>query len=145
MSEEQQFALNWKKHNDYFLSVVNGFFSSKFLTDIDLICQDNKKIGCHKVVLATFSQFFYKIFSEQLSSEKSFAMVNIKYDDMKMLLDYMYTGEINVTQEDLPRITELADFLKIKGFKENLPKELQQNGKQLHNGKHEASQVNEKR
>lgn len=40
---------------------------------------------------------------------------NVAYDDLRALVDYMYKGEVNVSQEQLPRFLATAEALKIKG------------------------------
>ena len=38
------------------------------------------------------------------------------YTDLKALVDYMYKGEVNVAQDQLPRFLAAAEILKIKGI-----------------------------
>lgn len=40
---------------------------------------------------------------------------NVAFDDLKALIEYMYKGEVNVSQEQLPRFLASAEALKIKG------------------------------
>jgi len=40
---------------------------------------------------------------------------NIAFDDLHALVEYMYRGEVNVSQEQLPRFIAAAEALKIKG------------------------------
>lgn len=37
------------------------------------------------------------------------------FEDLQALVDYMYIGEVNVSQEQLPRFLATAEALKIKG------------------------------
>lgn len=40
---------------------------------------------------------------------------NVAFEDLQALIDYMYIGEVNVSQEQLPRFLATAEALKIKG------------------------------
>lgn len=43
---------------------------------------------------------------------------DVRYSDLKTLVDFMYYGEVNVSQERLPHIIKTAEMLKIKGLAE---------------------------
>lgn len=43
---------------------------------------------------------------------------DVRYNDLKTLVDFMYYGEVNVSQERLPHIIKTAEMLKIKGLAE---------------------------
>lgn len=45
-------------------------------------------------------------------------MKDVQYDDLKTMVDFMYYGEVNVSQEQLPHILKTAEMLKIKGLAE---------------------------
>ena len=40
---------------------------------------------------------------------------DVKFTDLKVMVDFMYYGEVNVSQEQLPYILKTAEMLKIKG------------------------------
>lgn len=40
---------------------------------------------------------------------------DVKFLDLKVMVDFMYYGEVNVSQEQLPYILKTAEMLKIKG------------------------------
>lgn len=42
----------------------------------------------------------------------------MKFIDLKVMVDFMYYGEVNVSQEQLPHILKTAEMLKIKGLAE---------------------------
>ncbi|PSN52171.1 hypothetical protein C0J52_06449 [Blattella germanica] len=43
---------------------------------------------------------------------------DVKYSDLKTMVDFMYYGEVNVSQDQLPAILKTAEMLKIKGLAE---------------------------
>lgn len=40
---------------------------------------------------------------------------DVKFTDLKVIIDFMYYGEVNVSQDELPHILKTAEALKIKG------------------------------
>lgn len=44
---------------------------------------------------------------------------DVKFEELKAMLEYMYRGEVNVTQEQLGRFLKAAETLKIKGLTNN--------------------------
>ena len=43
---------------------------------------------------------------------------DIKYEEIRAILDYMYKGEVNVAQDHLPGLLKVAELLKVKGLVE---------------------------
>ena len=43
---------------------------------------------------------------------------DIKYAEIRAILDYMYKGEVNVAQEELPGLLKVAELLRVKGLVE---------------------------
>lgn len=43
---------------------------------------------------------------------------DVKFVHLKVMVDFMYYGEVNVSQEQLPHILKTAEMLKIKGLAE---------------------------
>ena len=41
---------------------------------------------------------------------------DVKYEELKAMLDYMYRGEVNISQEQLSAFLKTAESLKIKGL-----------------------------
>ena len=46
-------------------------------------------------------------------------MSNIAYAELSLIVDFMYTGEVAVEQDQLSKLLEAAHLLKIKGLYEN--------------------------
>lgn len=72
----------------------------------------------HKVVLSACSPFFESIFVENPCKHPVVILKDIRYVDLKALVEFMYKGEVNVVQEQLPSLLKTAEALKIKGLAE---------------------------
>lgn len=45
-------------------------------------------------------------------------MKDVAYSHLQAILEFMYAGEVNVSQEQLPAFLKTADRLKVKGLAE---------------------------
>ena len=61
------------------------------------------ELCCHKVVLCSCSQYFYAMFTGELSEAKSdrITLQEIDPEALVLLIDFVYTSEIHVTEENV--------------------------------------------
>jgi len=113
----QQFCLKWNNHQANMLSVFDRLLSNKSLVDVTIGCE-GRQVKAHKVVLSACSPFFENLFTENPCKHPIVILKDIRYADLKALVEFMYKGEVNVVQEQLPTLLKTAEALKIKGLAE---------------------------
>jgi len=113
----QQFCLKWNNHQANMLSVFDRLLSNRSLVDVTIGCE-GKQVKAHKVVLSACSPFFENLFTENPCKHPIVILKDIRYADLKALVEFMYKGEVNVVQEQLPTLLKTAEALKIKGLAE---------------------------
>ena len=79
-----------------------------------LACKDGKQLEAHKVVLASSSPFFMELL--QKNKYDYIYMMDVKYEDLEAIIDFLYTGEANVSKENLDRFLSVAEDLKLNGL-----------------------------
>ncbi|MCL4120910.1 UNVERIFIED_CONTAM: hypothetical protein GTU68_053712 [Idotea baltica] len=84
-------------------------------TDATLAC-GGKFFPVHKFVLSTCSDYFNDIFEMTLCKNPVIVLKDVDCKNLEYLLDYMYIGEINVRQNDLASLVNVAECLRIKGL-----------------------------
>ena len=69
----------------------------------------------HRLILGCFSQFFERLFESPMKEQYEGVVTLKELDDeaVKVLIDYMYTGNITLNQENVINILAAADFLQI--------------------------------
>ena len=82
--------------------------------------EDQARFNAHRVVLCAGSPFFYSALNNDMKESKEGL---IRLEDMSKvaieeLLDYLYTGHIDVTQHNAFDLLKIADFLVIPSLKE---------------------------
>ncbi|XP_015912678.1 myoneurin [Parasteatoda tepidariorum] len=114
MEEEQHFCLKWDNHQTNLLDGFVDLLNKEYLCDVTLAC-DGISLKAHKLVLATASAFFRDLFLNNPCSHPIVILPELKYTDMKALVDFIYCGQVNVSQNQLSKILKVANYLKIKG------------------------------
>ena len=115
----EKFCLKW---NDFQSNVSKSFAkirSDTALQDVTLIGNDQKKVSGHRVVLSACSEFFRNLFQSMPHSNPYLYLDSFDSQEILMVLDYIYQGEVQIHQEYLNRFLELADKLKLEGLQDN--------------------------
>ena len=115
-----KFCLKW---NDYEQNMNQAFVDireANCFLDVTLVCEDNKQMPAHKVILSACSSFFRKILQCNPHQHPLVYLRGVRHTDLQNILDFMYHGEVNVAQEELNVFLAVAEDLKIKGLTNGL-------------------------
>ena len=117
--ENEEFCLKW---NDFQSNLTSSFAqirNENDLLDVTIICE-GQTVQAHKLVLSASSDAFRQVFkSSELKKNPVIFMWDIKISDFKLLLDFMYEGQVNVVQDNLNSFLALAERLQVKGLTTN--------------------------
>ena len=113
----QQFCLRWNNHQSNLLSVFEDLLSSEAFVDVTLAC-DGLQLKAHKMVLSACSPYFQAMLYNTPDRHPIVFLRDVRYHEMKALLEFMYKGEVSVDQENLSSLLKVAEGLKIKGLAE---------------------------
>ncbi|CAG0917998.1 unnamed protein product [Notodromas monacha] len=115
--EPQHYQLKWNNHHANLSCVFEQLLQAEAFTDVTIAC-DGTSLKCHKMVLAACSSYFQKLFTDNPCQHPIVVLKDVRFSVFHSLLDFMYKGEVNVSEADLPSLMKLADSLKIKGLVE---------------------------
>ena len=75
----------------------------------------NNSFPAHRLVLGCFSRFFERLFESPMKEqyEGVVTLKDLNDEAVKVLIDYMYTGNITLNQENVLNILAAADYLQI--------------------------------
>lgn len=112
--DSQYFKLKWNNHCSNFITIFEELYKSESLTDVSLSTSDGPPVKCHKMVLAACSTYFHDMFIKQHPQDPTVCLLHgIKFEEIKAILDYVYTGECNVKHTLLPKVLEVGRELKV--------------------------------
>ncbi|XP_028033874.1 zinc finger and BTB domain-containing protein 24-like isoform X2 [Bombyx mandarina] len=113
----QQYSLRWNNHQPNFISMFTTLLNTQTLVDVTLAAE-GKHLQAHKVVLSACSTYFQALFVDNPSRHPIVILKDVTFADLRTMVDFMYYGEVNVTEEQLPQVLDTAKLLKIKGLTE---------------------------
>lgn len=117
-STAQQYCLRWNNHRSNLLTVFDELLQNEAFTDVTLACEGGSPIKCHRMVLAACSPYFQSLFTDLPCKHPVVVLKDVKYSEIKAILEYMYKGEVNVAQDQLAALLKVAEALKVKGLVE---------------------------
>ncbi|XKL59476.1 hypothetical protein PGB90_000492 [Kerria lacca] len=115
--DQQQFFLKW---NDFQVNMMTSFRNlrnDKSFTDVTLACE-GQTCKAHKMVLSACSPYFKALLQENPSKHPIIILKDVPFNHLEAILEFMYAGEVNVSQEQLSAFLKTADRLKVKGLAE---------------------------
>ncbi|XP_041987031.1 protein bric-a-brac 1-like isoform X5 [Aricia agestis] len=111
----QQFCLRWNNYQTNLAVCFDQLLQSESFVDVTLACE-GQSLKAHKVVLSACSPYFQTLFMDNPCRHPIIIMRDIKYCDLKAVVDFMYRGEINVSQDQISALLKVAEMLKIRGL-----------------------------
>lgn len=115
-TEGQTYCLRWNNHKSNLVEILEVLINKESYVDCTIYVDDHVQFKAHRVVLAANSPYFQSILQDVPMEHCSILFPDVKRFEMQALLEYMYTGEVNVTQSQIPRIMEIARQLEVKGL-----------------------------
>jgi len=72
----------------------------------------------HKMILCACSPYFKNLLEQNPAKHPIIILKDVPFSHLTAILEFMYAGEVNVAQEQLPAFLKTAEKLKIKGLAE---------------------------
>ena len=119
MTESDKFCLKWNEFDSNLRTAFKDFREEKDFFDVTLVCEEEKQVEAHKIILSACSLLFRKILKQNKHQHPLIYLKDIKYAELLSLLNFMYLGEVNVAQEDLSTFLSAAEELKVNGLAQN--------------------------
>lgn len=114
-SQQQQYCLKWNSFHTNMSDVFQNMLVHENLVDVTLMC-DNASIKAHKMILAACSPYFQNLFMTNPNKHPIVILSGVKFNDLKAIIDFIYSGEVNIPQDQLNSLLKTAESLKIKGL-----------------------------
>lgn len=92
-------------------------YKDETLVDVTLSC-GNHQVHAHRLVLSACSPYFRNMFEKQ-ANPFHYPIVNIDniyIEDLKLVLEFMYKGEVLIPHERLATVVRCATSLEVDGF-----------------------------
>jgi len=115
-SEGEKYCLRWNEFSSNLSNAFNELRNDEDFFDITLITEESE-IRCHKLILGACSPHFKQIIKRLQSVQNpAIYLRGVRHEDIKNVLEFMYLGVVNVSQDDLDSFLAVAQDLCIKGL-----------------------------
>ena len=116
MQSSEKLCLKWNDFQENLTSAFQGLRNDQDFADVTLACEDGTQIITHKVILASSSPFFMEVLKKNKHPHPLIYMRGLKAEDLVTMVDFLYFGEANVSQDSLDVFLGLAEELRLKGL-----------------------------
>ncbi|XP_011504793.1 PREDICTED: zinc finger protein 615 [Ceratosolen solmsi marchali] len=118
----ENFQLKWHSYGAHLHSSVATLLHSESFADVLLATSCGRHVAAHRFVLAACSSYLSHIFQTCHFGANTNAPIivvlptEIGYRTLKILIQYMYSGETTVTNDQLEGVLKAGDILRVRGL-----------------------------
>ena len=111
-------VLNSDSHNSRLIHTFGDLYRNNVLTDVTLVCDDRYRVEAHRIVLCASSSLFRDFITMNSQSHPLIYLKGVRRHDLVSIMQYLYEGEANVKQEEVPALLQVAKDLEIAGLQD---------------------------
>lgn len=115
--ETDDLMLRWEDHHKSFFELAEDLCHQEQFIDVTISCGD-QNFPAHKLILSVCSPYFKNLFLRNPCKHPIVVLKDVHFKYMKLLLIFMYRGEVAVPQEDLHGLLRVARSLQVRGLAE---------------------------
>ena len=97
-------------------STFNVLYSDQEFADVTLVCDGDKQVKAHKVILSSSSKLFRRILLRNPHQHPLIYLKGIGYENLQFILQFMYLGQLEISHDYLQLFIETAKELEINGL-----------------------------
>ena len=109
-------CLKWNEFGSNIMESFSNLKKEERLFDVTLASDDGQHIKAHKMILSAGSDFFSDIFMKSDHNNLLIYLKGIASAQLQNVIEFMYKGEANISQEELKVFLETAQELQVKGL-----------------------------
>lgn len=115
MDVPQRFCVRWNSYKSNLQTAFPKLLTSEHFVDVTLACE-KQFIKCHKIVLSACSAYFETLLVNNPCQHPIIFMKDVQFWEIKALVEFMYKGEVNISQNQLDSLLKSAESLQIRGL-----------------------------
>ena len=112
----EKLSIKWRE----FEANIRGHFISlredKKIFDVTLATEDGQQIQAHKIILSAGSNFSSDIFIRNNNVNMLIYLKGMESPLLENILDFLYNGEVFLSQDNLQAFLDIGRHLKVKGI-----------------------------
>ena len=113
---DENFCLRWNDYEKKYAETFRTLREDEHFADVTLAC-DGHAVKAHRIILCACSSYFAHILRTINPVQHPVLLLqDVRPVDLTALMDFIYFGQVNITQDSLQTFLKVADKLKIKGL-----------------------------
>ena len=112
----EKLCVRWDDFRENIVSSYREFHSNSDFCDMTLVCDDNRQVKAHRLILASSSQVVCNFLKKNQQSNPKIGLNGFKENIVRAIMDFIYSGEANIYKEDLDGFLELSEKLQLNGL-----------------------------
>ena len=110
------FTLSWDDFNNKCPKAFKELWLDTDLSDVTLATEDGAQLNAHKVILAACSPLFKRLFQKNPNGHPLLYLMGVQLSQLQQLLSYIYLGQCDLTQDQLPAFMATGKQLEVEGL-----------------------------
>ena len=110
------FHLAWRDFELFMSDSYKHLLNNQTFADVTLATEDDQQIKAHKVILSASSPVLKSILEKHPHQHPLIYLSGIKYDELRSIIDFIYVGKTEVSQDMLKMFMGTATKFKVKGL-----------------------------
>lgn len=119
--DEEKFLLRWDEFESKTPTFFKQMWDDRDFADVTLATADDRQITVHKVILSLSSNFFKKILLKNPHRNPLIYLKGIYYLELELILQFVYSGQVEVRRKDLEAFLSAGKDLGIEGLNDDIP------------------------
>ena len=111
-------VLNSDSYSSQLIRTFSDLYKNNLLTDVTIVCDDRFRIEAHRMVLCASSPLLRDFITINAQSRPLIYLKGVKGPTLSVIMQFLYTGEVSIHQEELPSVLEAARELDIVELQE---------------------------
>jgi hypothetical protein len=116
MKTPQSVSIDWDEHSRNFRESLRELRENDNFLDVTIVCDDDIQIKAHKNILSVSSNFFRNILRKNPHPHPLIYLKGLNHSDLVDLVEFMYSGKVEIAQANLESFLASAQDLKVKGL-----------------------------
>ncbi|XP_063242204.1 protein tramtrack, beta isoform-like isoform X16 [Bacillus rossius redtenbacheri] len=114
-AKSEHFSLRWDNFHSNLSTSFHTLLQGEELVDVT-IAAEGHFVQAHKLVLSVCSPYFKSLFKVNPCKHPIVILKDVGHKELVDILEFMYRGEVDVSQEDLTEFLKTAEMLQVKGL-----------------------------
>ncbi|XP_046640700.1 transcription factor Ken-like [Daphnia pulicaria] len=109
-------SLGWVRHDEALTKMAAACWARDRFTDVVIFCED-RVLHAHRLVLASMSPLLANLLAEAEGPDTALLLPEVKAEDMRLLLQFIYQGEVVLPPRRTAALLDLAAQLCVAGVR----------------------------